>query len=72
LAIAGHPRGAIAWAWGMNGLFTVAGGFIAILISMGYGFSVAIGVALVLYAVAFGVFPRIRIPPQAASLRAQA
>jgi hypothetical protein len=64
LAIAGHPRGAIAWAWGMNGLFTVAGGFAAILISMGYGFSVAIGVALFLYAIAFGVFPRLQRLPE--------
>jgi spermidine synthase len=59
LAIANHPRGAIAWAWGMNGLFTVSGGFISVLISMGYGFNFAIGVALVLYAVAFGVFQRL-------------
>lgn len=63
LAIADHPRGAVAWAWGMNGLFTVAGGFAAILVSMGYGFSVAIGVALFLYAMAFGVFPRLQKPP---------
>ena len=59
LAIANHPRGAIAWAWGMNGLFTVAGGFISILISMGYGFNFAIGIALALYALAFGVFRRL-------------
>jgi len=50
----------------MNGLFTVAGGFAAILISMGYGFSVAIGVALFLYAVAFGVFPRLQKLPDTA------
>ena len=67
LAITGHPRGAIAWAWGMNGLFTVAGGFAAILISMGYGFSVAIGVALFLYAIAFGVFPRLQRLPEGKS-----
>jgi hypothetical protein len=67
LAITGHPRGAIAWAWGMNGLFTVAGGFAAILISMGYGFSVAIGVALFLYAIAFGIFPRLQKLPVAES-----
>jgi hypothetical protein len=64
LAIAGHPRGAIAWAWGMNGLFTVGGGFAGILISMGYGFNVAIGIALFLYAVAFGVFPRLQRLPE--------
>jgi uncharacterized membrane protein YagU involved in acid resistance len=56
LAIANHPRGAIAWAWGMNGLFTVAGGFIAMLVSMAYGFDRTIGFALGLYAVAWWVF----------------
>jgi hypothetical protein len=40
----------------MNGLFTVAGGFIAMLISMGYGFDPTIGVALGLYAIAWCVF----------------
>ena len=64
LEIDGHPRGAIAWAWGMNGLFTVGGGFAGILISMGYGFNVAIGIALFLYAVAFGVFPRLQRLPE--------
>jgi uncharacterized membrane protein YagU involved in acid resistance len=60
LAIANHPRGAIAWAWGMNGLFTVAGGFISIMLSMGYGFNFAIGLALALYAVAFLLYPRLQ------------
>jgi spermidine synthase len=56
LAIANHPRGAIAWAWGMNGLFTVAGGFISMLISMGFGFDRTIGLALGLYGIALCVF----------------
>jgi spermidine synthase len=59
LAIANHPRGAIAWAWGMNGLFTVAGGLASVLISIAFGFNAAIMVALVLYALAFAVFKKL-------------
>jgi hypothetical protein len=59
LAIANHPRGAISWAWGMNGLFTVAGGFFTVLISIGYGFDCTIAVALALYAVAWGAYSRL-------------
>jgi hypothetical protein len=50
LAIEHQPRGAIAWAWGMNGVFTVAGGLGSMIISLMRGFDFAIGVALVLYA----------------------
>jgi spermidine synthase len=60
LAIANQPRGAIAWAWGMNGLFTVVGGLTSVLISFEWGFTFAIGVALVLYAVAMFVFVALR------------
>jgi hypothetical protein len=59
LAIAKHPRGAIAWAWGMNGLFTVVGGLASVLISMVFGFNAAIVVALALYALAFAVFKKL-------------
>ena len=60
LAIANHPRGAIAWAWGMNGLFTVAGGFIAMLMGMGYGFDRTIGFAAALYGIALWSFRSLR------------
>jgi spermidine synthase len=60
LAIANKPRAVVAWAWGMNGLFTVVGGFLSMLISMAYGFNVAITFALGLYAVAFAVFKRLQ------------
>jgi hypothetical protein len=59
LAIANHPRGAISWAWGMNGLFTVTGGFFTVLISIGYGFDRTIVVALALYALAWGAYSRL-------------
>lgn len=63
LAIANHTRGAVAWAWGMNGLFTVAGGLGSVVLSMVYGFNAAIIGALLLYVVAMLVFPRLRIAP---------
>jgi len=59
LAIADQPRGAIAWAWGMNGLFTVVGGLLSVLVSTIFGFDVAITIALGLYALAFAVFKKL-------------
>ncbi len=60
LAIEHQPRGAIAWAWGMNGVFTVAGGLGSMIISLMRGFDFAIGVALVFYAVAMLTFVPLR------------
>ena len=72
LAIEKQPRGAIAWAWGMNGLFTVAGGLASVLISLEWGFTAAIGVALVLYAAAMLVFVALRdMVPRSARSGAQ-
>jgi len=59
LAIAHQPRGAIAWAWGMNGLFTVVGGLLSVPLSIAFGFNVAILFALGLYALAFVVFRKL-------------
>jgi spermidine synthase/uncharacterized membrane protein YagU involved in acid resistance len=60
LAIANRTRGAVAWAWGMNGLFTIAGGLASVLISMAYGFNAAVAMALALYLLALIVFPKLR------------
>ena len=60
LAIEHQPRGAIAWAWGMNGVFTVAGGLGSMIISLIRGFDFAIGIALVLYAGAMVAFVPLR------------
>jgi spermidine synthase len=67
LAIANHTRGAVAWAWGMNGLFTVVGGFYGMLISMIFGFNVAIVAALALYGLAFAMFGRLGILQRSAA-----
>lgn len=60
LAIQNQPRGAIAWAWGMNGIFTAVGGLLSALVSLEEGFNVTILVALACYAAAVSVFARMR------------
>jgi hypothetical protein len=60
LAIENQPRGAIAWAWGMNGLFTVIGGLASVFLGLEIGFNLTIGVALVLYACALAVYRKMR------------
>jgi hypothetical protein len=53
------PQGAIAWAWGVNGLFTVIGGLLSVILSIAFGFRVSLLFALLLYLVAFSLFPKI-------------
>ena len=38
LELASYPRGAVAWAWSMNGLFTTIGGVASALLSLAFGF----------------------------------
>jgi hypothetical protein len=59
LGLEKKPRGAIAWAWGMNGLFTVIGGFSSVILSLIFGFRVSLIVAILLYLVAFALFHRL-------------
>ena len=60
LAIENQPRGAIAWAWGMNGLFTVIGGLASVFLGLELGFNLTIVIALVLYACALAVYRKMR------------
>jgi predicted membrane-bound spermidine synthase len=60
LAIEGEPTGAVAWAWAMNGLFTVIGGIMSVLLSIFYGFKVTMTVALIIYLVAFYTYSLLR------------
>jgi sugar phosphate permease len=60
LAIEGQPRGAVAWAWGMNGLFTVVGSLLSVLLSLEAGFDITILAALGCYAGALAVFRTMR------------
>lgn len=60
LTIIEQPRGAIPWAWAMNGLFTVIGGLSSVLLSIYYGFSITLIVAIVIYLGAFISYGRLR------------
>jgi spermidine synthase len=67
LAIRHQPRGAVAWAWGMNGIFTAVGGLLAALLSLWQGFNFTILVGLACYAGALSVFVSMRDSPAAES-----
>jgi hypothetical protein len=54
------PDGGIAWAWAMNGLFTTAGGFGSVLISIYFGFTAALLFGVLCYVVAGTAFKFIK------------
>ena len=58
LALQNKPAGAVAWAWAMNGLFTMIGGTASVILSLFYGFQATLLVALALYAAAWMFFKR--------------
>ena len=60
IELAGRPRGAVAWAWSMNGLFTTIGGIASALLSLMFGFRLTILIALGMYACAAVAFARLR------------
>ena len=60
LAIREWPAGAVAWAWGMNGLFTVVGGLLSVFLSLSIGFTWTLVVALGAYLIALTAYPRLR------------
>jgi hypothetical protein len=53
------PKG-IPWAWGMNGFFTVFGGYLGLVASIWLGFRVVLFAALGIYLIAFFTFWFIR------------
>jgi len=60
LELAGRPRGAVAWAWSMNGLFTTIGGVASALLSLAFGFRLSILISLSVYGLAAVAFARLR------------
>ncbi|MEJ2238451.1 MAG: hypothetical protein P8X82_09160 [Gemmatimonadales bacterium] len=56
LLIERMPSGAVAWAWAMNGLFTVVGGLLSVILSMHIGFQRSLLVALGFYGLAVAAF----------------
>ena len=59
LAIEHKPRGAIAWAWAMNGLFTVIGGILSVLLSLYFGFQITLLFAMAIYLLAWSLYGKI-------------
>src|SRR5262245_8738553 len=55
-----HPAGAVAWAWGLNGLFTVIGSLGSVLLGLAIGFQATILVAVAIYAAAGLAFAGLR------------
>jgi spermidine synthase len=60
LTLENLPRGAVAWAWGMNGLFTVIGALAGVVSSITWGFQATLLIASIQYVIALLVFAKIR------------
>lgn len=56
LTIENKPQGTIAWAWALNGLFTVIGGVFSAIFSVYYGFIATMFVAAFAYLIAYFAF----------------
>ncbi len=54
-----HAKQAVAWAWGINGVFTVIGGFLSVVLSIAFGFTITLYVAISCYILAFLLFHRL-------------
>jgi hypothetical protein len=61
LSLQKQPRGAIAWAWAANSLFTVIGGIAAGVLSLFLGFRLTLLVAFGIYLLAFLLFSKLRL-----------
>jgi spermidine synthase len=59
LCVRDQVHGTIAWAWAMNGLFTVIGGFLSVVLSVHIGFRATVLVAIAIYILATFLFRRI-------------
>ena len=59
LCVERRSRAAVAWAWGMNGLFTVVGGLASVLLSIYVGFTITEVIALGLYGIALLALSRL-------------
>lgn len=59
LCVERRSRAAVAWAWGMNGLFTVVGGLASVLLSIYLGFTITEVIALGIYGIALLALSRL-------------
>ncbi len=54
-----YAKQAIAWAWGINGVFTVIGEFLSVILSIFFGFKLTLCVAILCYLFAYLVFRKL-------------
>ena len=59
MAIEHKPEGTIAWAWALNGLFTVTGGVFSAIFSVYFGFIATILVAALAYVLAYAMYRKL-------------
>jgi hypothetical protein len=57
--ISGGRRSYVAWAWAVNGFFSVVSSVLATLLSMSFGFTAVLGLALGIYAVGIAALWRV-------------
>ncbi len=60
LAVANQAKGAVAWGWAFNGLFTVVGGLASVLLSIYLGFQATLIIAGATYILGFIAYARMR------------
>lgn len=60
LTIKDQPSGAVAWAWGMNGLFTVIGGILSVIVSIYLGFTSTLIFGMLIYVLAYLLYSQMR------------
>jgi spermidine synthase len=60
LMLKDEPAGSVAWAWAMNGLFTVVGGLMSVVLSIYLGFTITLIIALLIYVLGFFAFINFR------------
>ncbi|MGQ9502739.1 MAG: hypothetical protein ACUVSF_13640 [Anaerolineae bacterium] len=61
----------VAWAWGVNGFSSVIGSILTIMIAQSYGFSLAIGIAVVVYLLGLAAIRSVPVAAVALPLPAQ-
>lgn len=49
----------VPWAWAVNGCFTVIGSVLTVILSMNFGFSITMGLAVLIYFIAFAAMSRL-------------
>ncbi|MCI5133295.1 MAG: hypothetical protein D3904_17725, partial [Candidatus Electrothrix sp. EH2] len=55
-------RGAVGWAWAVNGLFTVLGSVLSVLAATYFGFLLTLSAAFLIYILAGILLPRFAAP----------